>query len=276
MPLNILTELTNCEVSYIKNCIDYFIINYKLFFGIFIGYEKGGIAMGFIVRFFIGALGGLVAALSKIMAIDVAKLNELIDTGLLLAGQDLRVSVLIYMPILILLGGLVAAMIDENVKLKIFAIGVSAPALIAPWMSADANIKSISNLFPLQISTAYAADGGELVKNNRLEGLKYLFGIKQIPISNDQKYWVIVGSHRDLSKAKEQAETINKANPNFKAFVGKPKDGNPYFPTIIGGKEAYVPEKTARKLKFEYESNFINSVPAYLSAFPDRVPDDDQ
>lgn len=231
-----------------------------------------------IERTAIGIMGGLAAAASKVIGLDAQIAAALLDSKMFGSAHDLKVMILIHTPILMALGGMLAYMIEENVRIKIFAIGVSAPALITPWLSSPVvkpleDLRAESGWFELA-PTAWANDhaGATTPTSGRLEGLEYLLKFN----TNDdpsRRYWVIVGSHTDISEANKQVAAIKAVAPELQPFVGLRKENNRFYPVIIGGTRAYLPLKQARDLqKLATSLGDLAPSGAYLSDYPNRVP----
>jgi len=226
-----------------------------------------------LTRVIIGALGGFAAALSKILALDTQTLAMLLAYQDFVAAQDLRVMVFIHTPILVLLGSLVAYMAEETVRMKIFAIGISAPAIIAPWLAsvppvAQEQEPKRAGLFEVIVPSAYAQSAEIEDRASRLDALKYLFTGK---VESPKRFWVIVGSYQDLEEAREQVERINDDDPQLQAFVGQRQEDNPYYPVIVGGEDAYLPLDEARQLQNGVERTGLVKE-SYLSSYENRLP----
>ncbi|WEZ83341.1 hypothetical protein P6U16_00060 [Rhizobium sp. 32-5/1] len=84
---------------------------------------------------FIGSLGGLAAVVTKLLALDAVVLSTLLSADEFTKAASLKAMIFIQAPLLMFLGAVIACMMDESVRMKVFAIGVSAPALIAPWLA---------------------------------------------------------------------------------------------------------------------------------------------
>lgn len=227
-----------------------------------------------LVRFVIGAVGGLTASLSKILAIDVEKLADFLERADLASIDSLRVQIFIFTPILMVIGGIVAWATNENVRMKLLAIGCAGPALIAPWTTASIDTDSASNLAPTVVSTANAqtTDGEQDEKklSKYTTGIKVLLGIED---EKSQKYWVIVGSSTSYDDAKAQANAINNSNPELAAFVGKRKPDNEQYPVIVGGPAAFLPYADAQKLRSKAVATDIISQDVFLSNYAGRAAD---
>ena len=228
--------------------------------------------LGF-TRFMIGAAGGLVASASKILAIDIEKLQRFVDTGHLAEIGELKVTIYIFTPILMLLGALVAWASDEKHRMKLLAIGCAAPALIAPWTGGNlagpraAGAGTTQGAFQL-ISPAHAQDraaGG----TSYLTGIKVLLGLENL---EDKRYWVIVGSRQDLAEAKAYAAEINRIDPSLQAFVSDRRPGNPNYPIIVGGPDAYLPLDEARKLQAKAQRVSIIPDDTFMSNYKAYKP----
>jgi hypothetical protein len=223
----------------------------------------------------VGAIGGLVAAISKMLAIDAPELLSAINRGLDGEVTDAGAALFITTPLLVMLGAIVCAFIEEDKALKVLAIGCSAPALVAPWTSGSVKPSqlSASNTF---VSSAYAQSGNQsqiaqsgFSLSDRIEALSYAFGIKKI---EDKKYWVIVGSFKSYEDAKEKAQQINKLSPELNALATGRRPGNQYYPVIVGGQNGPLKLDEARNLATQAtESPAVSE--SYLSAYTgDRLP----
>lgn len=231
-------------------------------------------------RILIGALGGAAAAISKVLAIDSKVLAALLNAEEFAKAADLKVTIFIHTPLLIALGAMVAFMTNETVRMKLFAIGVSAPALVAPWLSQpakfidlqaapDRRAAQIDFLFP----RAYAGDEAPAGGVTQLDALGYILGLPTNAPEGTTKFWVIVGSHKELDDAKAQVDAIRQKNPQIQPFVGVRKPGNDYYPVIVGGTTAFLPLDKAMALKKLAESSpGVAPDGAYLSDYSGRLP----
>lgn len=228
--------------------------------------------MNSVTRFFVGMVGGFVAACSKILALDVGQLSTFLDQGNLSDLNDLRVTIYIFTPILVFLGGVIAWATAEESRMKLLAIGCAAPAIVAPW-TATSPVDPL-NAFQLVpgsiVSTAYAQEGQDgILQSKYFSGVKALLGIAR---PEDQKYWVIVGSHRELQGAVEYATALNSSDPDLQAFVGQRQPDNPYYPVIVGGETAYLSLDEAKALRERAIASPLVQSDAYLSTYSDRLP----
>lgn len=220
-------------------------------------------------RAIVGILGGFAASTSKVLALDVERLGRFVETGNLDDMTELRVTIFIFTPLLMLLGGIVAWASGEEQRMKLLAIGCAAPALLAPWTVGEIDKGPLSQQTSFSIITpAYAQEVDQSADTSTFsKGLKALFGLSNI---EEQNYWVIVGSTEDKVAAESYASEINKIDPDLEAFVGKQKPGNNYYPVIIGGTDAYSPFAEASALRDKATSIPIISQDSYLSDYPDR------
>lgn len=225
-------------------------------------------------RFAIGALGGFVAAASKVLALDANRLAQLFSEGQADEIAALKATIFITAPLLILLGGIVGWATSEVVPLKLLAIGCSAPALVAPWTTGNINSTAGQEALlevPAFVSTAFAEDNTTQAAPGVSigTGLKVLFGLES---PQTQNYWVIAGSHTSEDEAQSYADQINAMDPSLEAFVGNRISGNEYYPVIVGGVDGYLPLAEAQTLLDEARELPIIPNSAYLSAYADRVP----
>ncbi len=198
----------------------------------------------------IGAIGGLSAVCVKFLGQDYNIIVENIAN--LTASQMLsyKIGYIILTPILMFLGGALASVIEEKNKLKLFAIGVAAPALITTWSGGNKNELNLAGL-PAGggvISAAYAdtkpddtpwynfteKDPDEIDEKSMighaLEGVKMFFGYGNKP----KKYWVVVGSYKNKRKAEKVVKKINRSKCELGAFVGKRLKQSGYYPVVVG------------------------------------------
>lgn len=84
-------------------------------------------------RWIAGACGGLAAAAVKYVGQDHQRVTEFLAAGQSANAISLGLGYAILVPILMLIGGLVGFFSDEQQRMKLFAMGVAAPALITTW-----------------------------------------------------------------------------------------------------------------------------------------------
>ena len=196
------------------------------------------------IRLLWGVLGGIVAVGSKYIAQDHYWVRVLVDTR-----QYDKIPGLLYfygglLLVLCLIGGVFAVASEENKKMKLLAIAVSAPALITTWLGgARADVSVLSNGVQASLISQALADDGTRANNSAFwQGFLLPLGYGK----DDSRYRVVVGSFTNRTEAALLAEKINKENPNLGAFVGERQPSNPYSPVIVGG---YLPYPEASKLK---------------------------
>ncbi len=200
--------------------------------------------------------GGLGALTPIIMNLLVVDLNVLLVkvTWLALAAYLIRVVILFY------LGGLVAYLHkDENSPLKLFELGVAAPALITALLNAShidtpktiAQATGIAPVSGMLIPSAYAQPTQpvkEKIKTFSIpeESLMQEF-LRGLTGSTSKNLWfVIAGSHQNVEDARAQAEQITRRGKGFKAEVYAPYSGNPYYAVVVG---AYLARDEAQQMQ---------------------------
>lgn len=186
-------------------------------------------------------LGGLGALTPIIMNLLVVDLNVLLVnvTGLALAGYLIRVVILFY------LGGLVAYLHkDENSPLKLFELGIAAPALITALLNAGhvetpkttAQATGISTVSGMIVPSAYAQTIGKEIKTFSIpeesQTQQFLRGLTG---STSKNVWfVIAGSHPKVEDATAQAGQITQSGKGFTAEVYAPYKENRNYAVVIG------------------------------------------
>lgn len=222
-------------------------------------------------KFLIGGVGGIAPVLMNLVVIDLETL--LIDLTALAV-----VSYLIRVAALFAIGGLVAVLNrTETDPLKLFQLGIAAPALITAFINGS-NVtlpKKVSDqpvsdaktsLFPTiaPISSAYAQPGAQ----NEIKQFSFPKETATQQISRGllgtlpkNVWFVIVGSHPKLEDAQRQAQQIR--DQGFAADVYAPYGGNPYYAVVIGAQMTYA---DAQRLR----SKALNAglAKAYLWTFP--------
>jgi hypothetical protein len=204
----------------------------------------------------LGALGGLSAVLVKFLGQDYAIIVSC--AGNLTADQILgyKVGYGLLTPILMFLGAFIAWISEEQKRIKIVALAVAAPAMITTWSGGQKQDHIAFNDF--FISSAYAQSSNlekqslipvnPDVKTNRStwqkirSGVGTFFGYGSEP----QRYWVIVGSYKDINAARQFADKINAEDKTLNARVGARMPDNNYYPVIVGN---YIYLTAARELK---------------------------
>ncbi|WDE13768.1 hypothetical protein [Thalassomonas haliotis] len=184
-------------------------------------------------RIALGAIGGITPYLVTLLSVDF-KTAVVSYEALDWLGLVVRCIVLIF------LGALVAYLHKtENEPFKVFQLGLAAPALLATFIngsvansenlpvSALANQYSIS-LFPRAVAgnlpnppprVQYQNEG--MLKDAKVSGWsRFLRGFvgKKLQTSQQNSYFVIVGSHNTFKQAKAQAKSLAKKNYQGKVY----------------------------------------------------------
>jgi hypothetical protein len=188
-----------------------------------------------IERVLVGGLGGLAAILVKYISQDHAAVVQFISThtkaGLPLSAIiDIVGGYFILGPMVIVLGAMIGWVSSETQRLKLFALGVSAPALITTLSSGN-SVK----LALLEPSSAYA----QSVQDSSLApGLSAFFG------GTDKPYAIYVGSFATQAKIDRIVNAINEQTKSLHAITVDVTDagGNKlkriYVLQLFGIKEA--------------------------------------
>ena len=202
-------------------------------------------------KIIIGGLGALTPVIMNLLIVDF----EVVFVKIALFAF---IGYVIRLVVLFSLGGFVAFLHKgENSPMKIFELGIVAPALIigmvnagrvpilkAPPQTAETSAASFS-----LIPSVYALPPQEEeVKEFSLPKESAIQQIwRGLSSSSYKKIWfVIVGSHPELEDARNQAQQINQRGEDFRADVYKPYDDNPNYSVVIGSNLTF---KEADKLK---------------------------
>ncbi len=204
--------------------------------------------MGKLEKILIGCAGGLAAVVVKFLGQDYDFLVANIPNLPADKKTSLMFGYAVLTPILVFLGGLTAYVSEEVKRMKLLAIAVAAPALITTW-SGGVKVEGIqTSLAPYFINSAVAQDviekeesGYEVLDEESLnkpksttekikEGVGLFFGYGKIT----ERYWVIVGSYKDIAEARNFVDKINEEDNTLGAFVGLKVPPNEYYPVIVG------------------------------------------
>ena len=211
---------------------------------------KDGQALNFREKVFIGGLGALTPIVVNLLAIDLERVFSNITLAVAL-GYALRVTILFY------LGGLVAFLHrDEQDRLKLFELGIVAPALITAFLNAQAGkieVKPGSGpkeahyntsvvAFDL-IATAYADESPDQASTQSPSPLPAFSAPTEttseqilrgfLGTTSGRVWFVVAGSFSSLDNARQYAARINKSWRSFNAEVYAPYD-TPYYAVVIG------------------------------------------
>ena len=203
-------------------------------------------------KILIGGLGALTPVVMNLLVVD---LSTLLLSLTLLAG----LAYLIKVAVLFYLGGLVAYFHkEENSPLKLFELGIAAPALITAFLNAQrvemphmpSPSAEVPSAAPLFIGSAYAQPVSKQETKTfslpqETTGEQLLRGFTG---SISKRVWfVVAGSHLKLEDAEKQVQYIAKRWPGFKGDVYAPYGGNPYYAVVIGANLTYEEAQDLRR-----------------------------
>lgn len=200
----------------------------------------------------VGGLGALTPVLMNLLIVDLNRL--LINLTILVVGAYLiKVVVLFY------LGGLVAYLHkDEHSPLKLFELGIAAPALITAFINAE-NVpvqqippsntgtptSSILFLTPADAQPAPAQDLKTFSLPQETATEQVMRGLTG---SISKRVWVVIaGSHPKLEDATRQAQQISQKWPKYRGEVYSPYGNNPYYAVVIGANLTYEEAQALRR-----------------------------
>ena len=212
-------------------------------------------------RFILGGVGGLAPIILFLINLDWDRYVAEASTWTT-AGYVVRTI------LLFALGGFVAYLHEKEQKpITLFLVGVSAPALIAGYISTANPVfsqysyaqpqkareqkkpDSASNFFirsalaePLPSTNSAAIKHFTLPPQSAAS--QFVEGLLGVAPRN--VWFVIVGSHLDQVAAEKQAEKINRDHSDYHADVYAPYQGNPYYAVVIG---ANLTQQEARNLR---------------------------
>ncbi len=169
-------------------------------------------------RVIVGALGGFAAVLVKYISQDHASVVTFIQTyaqaGLPFSAiLNIVGGYFILAPMIIMLGGIIGWVSNEFQRVKLFFLGVSAPALITTLSTGSA--ARVATIF--EPSSAYAQtiqDGGISA------GLSSFFG------GSDRPYAIYVGSFGTPDKITRIVDAINNQTKSLHAITVDITDAN--------------------------------------------------
>jgi hypothetical protein len=231
-------------------------------------------------RIAVGGLGGVAAACVKYLSQHQEKVLSLLENDQMAKAMAIFYGLLILAAVLFFLGGLIGWVSNESNGLKLLALGISAPALFTTWTAKHEQVEGgqvdkvvVESRLGL-IQSALAAESSAplrlLSTAGDSHGFTVLDGIKEVlgwdAISPN--YWVVAGSYLSRDVAEQRARSINEEDPTMKAFVGKQRPGNKYFPVIVG---EFTNREEAEKL-LARALDLESVAKAYLSPYADRKP----
>jgi hypothetical protein len=211
-------------------------------------------------RLLCGGAGGLAAVCVKFISTTLPYIEQ---AGYNSQIGDLMLAYYFTTPILIFLGGTVAVLTQETQAIKLFIIGISAPALITTYSSGSS--PSRANRQPIAverkmdtssfflISSAQAQTGNENKETERRSvierlsnGLQLYFGYEKI----EKRYWVVVGSFKSRDDANKLVGDLNQeiaqSKAEYRAFIGLVNEKTQYYPVIVG---SYMPFSEAEEIR---------------------------
>lgn len=239
-------------------------------------------------KIMIGGLGALTPLMVNLLALDLEVL--LVNLTLLVSlGYLIRVVVLFY------LGGLVAFLHkNENSRIKLFELGIVAPALIISLLNARQAYVPKPPVQPhstpvtsaIFIPSAYAQTTQKeeletfpLPKETQIEEIEIFSLPKETRMqqlwrgltgSIPKNVWfTIVGSHLALKDARQQVQQIIHLQQtaagltDFTPKVYAPYEANPYYTAVIGANLTYEEAQ-----EFQREAIAAGFTNTYLWTFP--------
>lgn len=194
-------------------------------------------------KIMIGGVGALTPIVLNLLVVDL-KTTFATTTALVLVGYLIRVVGLFY------LGGLVAYFHkDEKNALKLFELGIVAPALITALMNGTTNVQNVNlragtepaaataGLTDFFIPTVYAQTKDQEVKKytRREEGLAAQVWRGLSGSQNDQVWYVVAGTYKisELQMARELVQRIKQSSPDFNPQI---YGNDQYYAVVIGAR----------------------------------------
>lgn len=208
-------------------------------------------------RILVGAIGGISPIIISLLVVDVIALAQ--NTGLMDGvGLGIRFFVLIF------IGGLIGYLHqNEDEPFKLFQLGIAAPALLTTAINGN----SIVNQDLLREHTAQT-DISFFIKSAHAETIDYknisLFQESKVSdiqlflrgligtslFSEEDDWYVIVGSHTNIKAAHAQVKSVNQKK--YMAKVFSPVTNSKYYSVVIG---ANLDLKIAEKLRKQAVKN---------------------
>ncbi|MEK6697444.1 MAG: hypothetical protein AABZ10_00175 [Nitrospirota bacterium] len=195
----------------------------------------------------LGGLGALTPVVLNLIAVDLRTVFYSL-TLIAVAGYLVRVIVLFY------LGGLVAYLHKaETSPIKLFELGIVAPALITSMLNASNISVPSAPPSPSQgsvfVPSAYAQPAADLKQFTLPQETPTQQFFRGFAGSTAGNVWfVISGYHEKYAAAAKQAEAINKKAPGLGAEVYAPYGQGKLFSVVIG---ANLTREEADRLKKE-------------------------
>jgi hypothetical protein len=233
-------------------------------------------------RFLLGGIGGLAPIILFLINLDFER--YVVD-----ATTWKTIGYVIRAALLFLLGGFVAYLHEtEKKRITLFLVGVSAPSLIAGYLStATPNIPSgthqsspptteQSQLFSVPTANAQPTPPPQTDEIKRFTlppqsaTSQFLEGLLGRTPKN--VWFVIVGSRLDLTEARKLAAEFNAKYRSYKADVYAPYADNPHYAIVIG---AHLTQSEAKALR---DRAVLDGFPrdSYYKTFRGLPPADDR
>jgi hypothetical protein len=206
-------------------------------------------------RYLLGGCGALMPLLLSLLTVDAAALSQNVTLPAVI-GYSVKIAALF------VAGGLFVALHHDEVNpLKLFQLGIAAPALMVaglngyhaapdrPHASAAHRAAAPASGGLLSLPVAFAAEQQEPPKKFGLpeETARQGFVRGLLGKSNERVHFVIAGRYQDLETARREARRISGARPDVKADVYD--DGTipgRRYAVVIG---AHLTEKEAYALR---------------------------
>lgn len=199
-------------------------------------------------RFLIGGVGGLAPVLMYLATGDFQRFFAN-AYGIMGIGYCVRAIILFF------IGGFIAWLYpDETSRVKVFLLGLGAPAMIGGFLSAASNATTLPGAGAVT-STGFIAVVHAQTKGNSYDVKRFTL---PAPSRYDQfveglvgyhpknVWFVIAGSFSSLDNARASAATINSKFPGFHADVYAPYPDDPFYTVVIG---AQLTEEDAQALR---------------------------
>jgi hypothetical protein len=234
-------------------------------------------------RFFLGGIGGLAPILLFLVNLDFER--YIAD-----ATTWRTVGYVVRAILLFLIGGFVAYLHDsEKKRITLFLVGVSAPSLIAGYLStANPSLQQRKTgdtgqngpVVQFLVSSAFAQaprpsqtpapavreDVRRFTLPPQTASSKFFEGLLGLRPKN--VWFVIVASHLNVNDAKKEAATLNQKFPGYHAEVYAPYADNPYYAVVIG---AHLTQGEAKALRDRAVHDGLNPK-SYYKTFPGLPP----
>jgi hypothetical protein len=134
--------------------------------------------------------------------------------------------------------------------MKLFQLGLGAPAMIAGFLSSSAVSLPFSSASVITVVHAQTSAASIAIEPKRFTAPPpgpFDQFIEGLTGARPDKYWfVIAGSFVSLDRAKAYAQKINSSHPTFHADVYAPYNDNPNYPVVIGANLTQAQAKVLR------------------------------